>query len=90
MRELSMLQADWLIVVGAGGLFILLGVGAIIWDKAERKSYYAAISSRRDVREYLEHAPLRPEFGALKIGGWIAITVGLVLVAMGSFFRFWS
>ena len=78
-----MSQYDWLVLLGMGGLFILLGLGAIIWDKREKKSYYNTISAHKDVREYLVHQPERPELGALKIGGWIAIAIGLVMIAVG-------
>lgn len=78
------MQADWFILMGAGGIFILLGAGAIIWDRSEKRSYYEAMSTRSDVREYLEHEPGRPEHGALKIGGWISIAVGLILLAYGA------
>ncbi len=85
-----MLQADWFILIGMGGFFILLGLGAIIWDKVEKKGYYDSLATRIDVREYLEHQPGRPELGALKIGGWIAITIGLLMLAMGGAFWFWG
>ena len=85
-----MLQADWFILMGVGGFFILLGLGAIIWDKREKKSYYNAASAQRDVREYLEHQPERPELGALKLGGWIAIAIGLVMIAVGGVFWRWG
>ncbi len=83
-------QADSLIIMGMGGLFILLGLVAIFWDRGEQESYYNAISSRADVREYMEHSPKRPEFGGLKISGWIAISVGLVLLIMGGAFWLWG
>jgi len=81
-----MLQTDLVILTVMGGLFILLGLGAIFWDRREQKSYYNAISSRTDVREYMEHTPERPEPGALKIGGLITIVVGLVMLIMGGAF----
>ena len=80
-------QLDWLILMGMGGFFILLGVGAIMWGKSEEKSYYDSIASRKDTREFLEHWPPRPQPGALKIGGWIAITVGVVVLIIGIIFR---
>jgi len=73
-----------------GGLFILLGLGAIFWGRVEEKSYFDSLSTRTDVREYMEHWPQRPEPGALKIGGWIAITLGLVVLALGVVFLFWK
>ena len=77
---------DCFILMGVGGLFILLGVGAIIWNKFEEKGYYDSLSSRTDVREYLNHWPLRPEVGAWKIGGWIAVAIGLVMLVLGGIF----
>ena len=81
---------DWLILIGMGVLFILLGLGAFIRGMKEEKSYYNAISTRLDVREFLEHDPERPEPGALKIGGWIALAVGLLMIALGGAFLLWG
>ncbi len=86
----NMSGGNWLIVVGMGGLFILLGLVAIIWGKREEKGYYNSLSSRTDVREYLERSPERPEPGALKIGGWIAIAIGLVMLGIGGGFWLWG
>jgi hypothetical protein len=80
----------YFILIGLGGLFIVLGIGLIFWGKREEKSYYNAMSTRADVREFLEHEPIRPEPGALKIGGWIFIAVGLVVVVMGGAFWLWG
>ena len=81
---------DCLILIGMGGLFILLGSAAILWGKHEGKSYYDSIATRTDVREYLEHEPECPQPGALKIGGWIAIAVGLIMIAIGGAFLLWG
>ena len=84
-------QWNYIILMGMGGLFILLGVAAIIWGRREEKSYYDSLAARpADVREFLEHSPERPEPGALKIGGWIAIAVGLLMIAMGGGFWLWG
>lgn len=83
-------QTDLLILMGMGGLFVILGLVAIFWDWREQKSYYDAISTRPDVREYMEHSPRRPELGAVKIGGRIAVTVGLLLAVMGGAFWLWG
>ncbi len=79
-------QQDLFVLIGMGGLFILLGLAAFIWGKREEKSYYDSLSSRPDTREFLEHWPQRPQFGALKIGGWIAITIGILMIVMGGVF----
>ena len=81
---------DCFILMGMGGLFILLGLATIVWGRSEEKGYYDSLSARPDVREYLEHWPRRPSLGALKIGGWIAISVGLLMVAMGGAFLLWG
>ena len=81
---------DYFILMGMGGLFILLGLAAIIWGKTEEKGYYSSLSTRTDMREYLEHSPQRPESGALKVGGWIAMAIGLLMVVMGGAFLLWG
>ena len=81
---------DYYILMGMGGLFVILGIASIFWGKGEERSYYNALSTRSDMREFLEHEPERPESGALKIGGWIAITIGLLMVAMGGAFWLWG
>ncbi len=47
-------------------------------------------SNWNDMREFLEHQPQRPEPGSLKTGGWIAIALGLVMIASGGIFLLWS
>ena len=81
---------DYLILLGMGGVFVILGLASIMWGKGEEKSYYDALSSRHDAREFLEHEPERLEPGALKIGGWIAIAIGLLMAVMGGAFWLWG
>jgi len=83
-------EREWLVLMGMGGVFILLGLGALLWGRSEEKSYYNALSSRPDVREFFEHSPLRPEPRALKIGGWIAVVIGALMVLMGGAFWLWG
>ena len=78
------------ILMVMGGVFILLGLASFFWSRSEKKRYYDATSTRTDVREYLEHEPQRPEPGALKMGGWIAIAIGLLMLAMGGGFWLWG
>lgn len=74
---------DWFILMGMGGLFILLGLVALFWGKSEEKSYYDSLSTRSDLREFLEQRPEHAQPVALKVGGWIAVAVGLFMLAMG-------
>ena len=81
---------DFIILMSMGGVFCLIGIAAIIWGRSEEKKYYNALSSRPDAREFLEHSPWRPEPGALKVGGLLAIIVGLVMLILGGALRLWG
>ena len=83
-------QDDWIVLMVMGGLFILLGLAAIIWGRSEEKNYYNSLSTRTDTREFLEHWPPRPQHGALKIGGRIAVAVGVLMVIIGGAFGLWG
>jgi hypothetical protein len=76
-------QIDSIVLIVMGSIFILLGLVAIIWGKKEEKSYFNNLSTRPDTREFMEHWPQRPQFGALKIGGWIAIAIGVLMLIWG-------
>ena len=73
------MQGNLTILMVMGGVFILLGLAAMFWDRRESKSYYDSLSSRPDSREFMDHWPPRPQFGALKAGGWIAVAVWTML-----------
>lgn len=79
-------EGNAFILIGMGGGFIILGLVGLLLGRREEKRYYNSLASQRDVREYLEHSPRRPGLGALKVGGRIAIAVGIVLIALGSAF----
>ncbi len=83
-------QMDSFIMMGVGGLFVILGVVALLWGRREEKSYYDSIYTRTDVKEFLNHTPNRPEPGALRIGGWIAMAIGLLMLALGGAFLLWG
>ena len=83
-------RSDWWIYVILGGVFILLGVIGMLWARREEERYYSAMSHRPDVREYLDHWPPRIEPGAIRIGGRVAIVVGIVLIGLGTAFYLWK
>jgi len=80
---------DRFILMGMGGLFLILGIALVVWGKREESGYYNSLSTRTDVRKFLERES-RPRFESLKVGGWLAITVGLVMLAMGGAFWLWG
>lgn len=82
-----MLYADHFIIMGVGGFFIILGIALNVWGSYEQRAYENSLTTKPDLREFVNHWPEAPQPGALKIGGWIAIGVGLVLLAIG--FTLW-
>ena len=77
-------DGDYLMLMWVGGGFIILALIAIFWGKHEEKSYFNQISTRsQDLREFMEHWPSRPQPGALKIGGWITLAIGVVMLLAG-------
>jgi len=79
-----MLYQGFFILMGVGGLFIILGLATVLWGEREEKNYYNSISTRPgDTREFLERWPQRPQPSALKMGGWIALAIGVVTLITG-------
>jgi len=74
---------DYFMMMGLGGLFLVLGIGAIFWGKSEKKGYYDSVVTRTDVRELFNHSPEPPGLGALQLGGWILLSLGLLLIIAG-------
>lgn len=82
-----MLVGDSLILIGAGGLFLIIGILVYVWGKREEERYYSEVAKRPgDTREFMERWPPRQQPGALKIGGVIAIALGAVLLVVGGIF----
>lgn len=85
-----MARGDVFTLLVMGGAFFVVGLIGVFWGSKEERNYTDAISRRSDVREFLTHWPLRPEAVALRIGGWIAISVGVVLAAIGGAIWYWG
>ena len=78
---------DCLILIAAGGLFLIIGILTYTWGKREEESYYSELAKRPgDAREFMERWPPRLQPGALKIGGAISVGLGAVLLITGGIF----
>jgi hypothetical protein len=80
-----MMREYWWIPEIIGAVIFLLGIVFIIWGVREGKRYYDSLVTRVDLREFFARWPMRPEPGALKTGGWIAIIVSIIIAAFGGF-----
>jgi len=77
------MEREWSILAIVGAAFILLGIIAILWGRHEQKKLDEALTSHVDVREFVSHWPERPQPEALKIGGWIAVALGILMMIVG-------
>jgi multisubunit Na+/H+ antiporter MnhB subunit len=76
-------QSNWFVVVIVGAVFAVLGLAGIFWGIHEEKRLFEELAAKPDLREFsLKHVET-PQPGALKIGGWIAIAVGIIVIALG-------
>jgi hypothetical protein len=82
-------EGNWSVLVIVGGVFVVLGVAGIIWGWYEEKKLFDALAAKPDLREFSLRHIESPQPGALRIGGWIAIAVGLLTLAAGLVFWLW-
>ena len=83
-----MSSGEAIILMGVGGGFILLGIIAILWGRYEEKRLFDALAEKRDLREFSLNHVDSPQPGALRIGGWISIALGALLLLVGIILRF--
>ena len=83
-----MASGEMIIFMGVGGGFILLGIIAILWGRYEEKRLFDALAEKRDLREFSLNHVDSPQPGALRIGGWIDIALGELLLLVGIIIRF--
>lgn len=74
---------DNLIIMGMGGFFLILALIFFLWASGEERGLNYGLSQRRDLREFLTRWPMRVEPGALRIGGWLSVVIGLLLIIIG-------
>jgi hypothetical protein len=76
-------MSEWLIMIIAGLVFVVLGVAGLFWGIREEKRIFEELSKKPDLREFTQKHIETPQPGALKIGGRIAIILGALLVIVG-------
>ena len=77
-------HSEALILVIVGGVFLLLGGLLAFWGWREEKHYFDALASRRgDLREFMQRWPPRPQAGSLKMGAWVFLAIGALLLLVG-------
>lgn len=81
---------DTFILMVMGGGFLGAGIGVLLWGKKVEKRYYDSLATRRDLREFMERSPQRPGHSSTKIGGLIAIILGIVMLGIGGGLRIWG
>lgn len=79
-------MSDYYWMMAGGGFFLIIGLVLLFLGRGEEKGYYNSLTDRTDAREFLDHWPRRPRVGSIKVGGWIALAVGLTLVVAGGVF----
>ena len=79
-----MSAASYQIILGMGGFFVFLGIIFILWNRKEKQRYYNSILlTRRDIKETITHEHERFWLHAWRIGGWISLIVGIILLIIG-------
>jgi hypothetical protein len=79
-----MLEGSYQVILGLGGFFVLLGIIFMLGNRRGKNRYYNSILlTQRDIKETITHEHERYWLQAWKIGGWISVIVGSVLLIIG-------
>ena len=80
-----MSHQELIITAVIGGAFVVLGFIAFLWSHREEGAWYKMVSTKIDVREFVDRGRGLTEPNALRTGGKICMAVGLVilLIALG-------
>ena len=79
-----------LIIIIIGAAFVILGIISFLWSRKEEGAWYGSVSTKIDVREFLDRNPGRPEPNALRIGGVISVLVGVAVLLVALGFHIWG
>jgi len=85
-----MTYPDIFILTIMGAIFLSVGIGIFAKGKSDEKKEYDTLTSRTDMKEFIEHSPEQFRAGAFKLGGMISMIVGLVMLGIASGLRLWG
>ncbi len=85
-----MTYPDSLMLTVMGGVFVAVGAGIFFKGKIDAKKEYDTLTSRTDMKEFIEHSPEHSKAGVFKLGGMISIIIGLVMLGIVGGLRFWG
>jgi len=75
------------LVLGIG--FIILGIVLMVKASRDEGGYFSFLSTRPDVRKYLERNSLLA-FISLKVGGRVSFAVGIGLIILSTVLWYWG
>ncbi|MDD4986993.1 MAG: hypothetical protein PHQ43_14710 [Dehalococcoidales bacterium] len=75
------------LLLGIG--FVGLGIYLLVKASRDEESYFSFLSTRPDVRRYLERSSLLA-FISLKVGGRVSLAVGVGLVCLSAVLWYWG
>jgi hypothetical protein len=87
---MSLPYPDGFVLLIMGIVFTAIGLGILGWSRWAERRYDDNLVSRTDMREFIESTPERSGYGALRMGGFICIIVGAVLLGIAAFLHFWG
>jgi hypothetical protein len=78
-----MFLTDYVPLMIIGAVFMVAGIILLVLGIREEKDYCRTVSNQVDVRKYLEHKSDSIQAWGFKVGGIVAIVIGLFLLVMG-------
>ena len=79
---------EWFLLMGIGVVFVIGGIIFLVNGKRAAERYYQSYADSPDVRKFMERQP-RPKYESLKIGGRVAIVLGIIMLAIGGAIGIW-
>jgi len=83
-------MANWVILLILGGAVIAFGGIFFVWAYLERRSDIETLAHNeinQDVKDLLDEGRISMGPKSLKVGGWVAVFVGIFLLILGIVLR---